>query len=174
MQYILCNLPKVFQKVRTWRQILISQQNSIFGGLKFLCEFKLFGEGPSHLRTTSATLCWQLNCPLVKLQYMLLISHSFPSWNIAYHSKSLTLRHYHPRSFAHKNNKCGFCRFQSPRPYISLLPYLSRNSSRGYWDLPLFFRKICFHFQMFPFSNSHLVLSLQGVPKKCDIAIWLC
>ena len=53
MQYILCNLPKVFQKVRTWQQILISQQNSIFGGLKFLCEFKLLGEGPSGFRTTS-------------------------------------------------------------------------------------------------------------------------
>ena len=24
------------------------------------------------------------------------------------------------KSFAHKNNKCGLCRFQSPRPYISL------------------------------------------------------
>ena len=34
----------------------LSQQNSIFGGLKFLCEFKLFGEGPSGFRTTFAIL----------------------------------------------------------------------------------------------------------------------
>ena len=74
MQYILCNLPKVFQKVRTWRQILISQQNSIFGGLKFLCEFKLFGEGPSGFRTTSAIL-------LLNNHYFLPIVRRSPPWH---------------------------------------------------------------------------------------------
>ena len=38
------------------RQILISRQKSICQGLKLSSESKLFGEGPSCLRTTSATL----------------------------------------------------------------------------------------------------------------------
>jgi len=49
-------LTKDFQKVRKSRQILISRQNSVCWGLRFLSESKLFGGGPSHLRTTSATL----------------------------------------------------------------------------------------------------------------------
>ena len=75
MQYIPCNsaflaheilfltthkktlfLTKDFQKVRKSLQILILRQNSVFWGLKFLSESKLFGKGPSCLCTTSATL----------------------------------------------------------------------------------------------------------------------
>ena len=49
-------LPKVLQKVRQLQQILISRQYNVYKGMKFSSESKLFGEGPSHLRTTSATL----------------------------------------------------------------------------------------------------------------------
>ena len=49
-------LPKVFQKVRKLRQILISRQNSVYKGLSFSSKSKLFGEGPLCLRTTFATL----------------------------------------------------------------------------------------------------------------------
>ena len=71
MQYIPCNsallaqhtlfqkstfLPKVFQKVRKSRQILISRQSSVCWCLKFLYKSKLFGEGPFCLHTTSGTL----------------------------------------------------------------------------------------------------------------------
>ena len=73
MQYVPCNKalfsqetlfltqistfwPKVFQKVRKTRQIIISRRYSVCWGLKFSSESKLFGEGPLCLRTTSATL----------------------------------------------------------------------------------------------------------------------
>ena len=66
MQYIPSNsallaqetvfLPKVFQKLRELRQILISQRNRVGSGEKFSSESKLFGEGLSCLSTTSATL----------------------------------------------------------------------------------------------------------------------
>ena len=50
-------LPKVFQKVRKSQQILLSRQNNVCLGLKVLSKSKLFSEGFSCLRTTSATLC---------------------------------------------------------------------------------------------------------------------
>ena len=42
--------------MRKSRQILILRQNSVCKGLKISSESKFFGEGPSCLRTTSATL----------------------------------------------------------------------------------------------------------------------
>ena len=49
-------LSKDFRKVCESRQILISRQNSICQGLTFSSRSKLFSEGPSCHRTTSATL----------------------------------------------------------------------------------------------------------------------
>ena len=49
-------LPHFLQKVPNSRQILISRQNSLCKCLKFSSKSKLFGEGPSCLRTTFATL----------------------------------------------------------------------------------------------------------------------
>ena len=51
-------LPQIFKKVQILRQILILQQNSVFKGLKFSAESKLFSESPSCLCATSATLIW--------------------------------------------------------------------------------------------------------------------
>ena len=48
-------LPQIFQKIHKLRQILISQQSSVCQCLQFSTS-KHFGEGPSCLRTTSATL----------------------------------------------------------------------------------------------------------------------
>ena len=49
-------LPELFQKVRKWEQILISGQNSVCQGWKFLSESKLFGRWHLCSRATSATL----------------------------------------------------------------------------------------------------------------------
>ena len=55
-------LPKDFQKVHKSRQISISWQDSNFicWGLNFSSKSKLFGEGPSCLRTSSTTLRFNL------------------------------------------------------------------------------------------------------------------
>ena len=75
MQYIPCPCPrnthcclpkkstfllKVFQKVHKSRQSLIWRQNSVRKGLKFSSQPKLFGEDPSRLRATFATLCYSV------------------------------------------------------------------------------------------------------------------
>ena len=73
MQYIPCNsallaqetpfltqkgtfFAQDLQKVRESRQILLSQKNTVCKGLKFELKSKLFGESPSCLPATSATL----------------------------------------------------------------------------------------------------------------------
>ena len=53
-------LSKDFQKVCKSQQILILRQNSVCQGSRFSSESKLFGEGPSCLRTTSTTLRFNL------------------------------------------------------------------------------------------------------------------